>query len=260
MWRAVYIPDEGAVWACDDFSQQEPRWLTHYAELKNCSKARAAAEEYRTNPKADNHTMMARMIDPSFDSYDEDKQKKVRSGYKEIYLGKCYGMGGAKMCKKLGLPTEMIWSDRRNQMIEIAGPEGQALIDKFDNQAPFVKELSDAAERRAASVGYIVTAGGRRCRFPIDPTGRRRFDWTHKALNRLIQGSSADQTKQALVNADAAGFPIQLQVHDELDFSAENEQQALDLAQVMRDAMHANVPFRVDVEVGPNWGELTEIS
>lgn len=260
MWRAIYLPDDGAIWACDDFSQQEPRWLTHYAELKNCSRAKSAADEYRNNPKADNHTMMSRMIDPSFDSYDKAKQKKVRSGYKEIYLGKCYGMGGAKMCHKLGLPTEQIWSDRRSQMIEIAGPEGQALIDRFDAEAPFVKELGYSAQNRAEAVGYIITAGGRRCRFPVDPTGRRKYDWTHKALNRLIQGSSADQTKQALVDADAAGYPIQLQVHDELDFSAENEQQALDLASVMREAMPANVPFRVDVEVGPNWGELTEIS
>lgn len=95
---------------------------------------------------------------------------------------------------------------------------------------------------------------GRRCRFPVRPDGS--FDWAHKALNRLIQGSSADQTKKALVELDRAGIPIQLQVHDEIDFTIHERKTAEDAAEIMRTCVPAKVPFKVDIEVGPSWGEV----
>ena len=42
---------------------------------------------------------------------------------------------------------------------------------------------------------------------------------TYKALNRLIQGSSADQTKQAMVDCYNTGHLLILQIHDELCFN-----------------------------------------
>ena len=51
---------------------------------------------------------------------------------------------------------------------------------------------------------------------------RRAF--TYKALNRLIQGSAADQTKQAMINCYKAGFKPLLQIHDELCFSINKNQ------------------------------------
>ncbi len=43
-----------------------------------------------------------------------------------------------------------------------------------------------------------------------------------KALNRLIQGSSADQTKQAMVDCYNAGHLPILQIHDELCFNVKD--------------------------------------
>ena len=274
-WRKIYLPDEGGVWASDDYSQQEPRWLVHFAERCKLPKAAEAAERYRNDPDTDNHDMMTRMIyGAEVDTWDKAKYKRMRGFCKEIYLGKCYGMGGAKLCKKLKLPTRwaVFWQDRRKarsffetrgeaqqaagfegDVWEVAGLEGQAILDKFDAEAPFVKGIARVAEDRAKANGFITTVLGRRCRFPELEDGT--FDWTHKALNRLIQGCSADQTKQAMVDLDAAGFPVQLQVHDEICFTAESKEQAIAAAKVMRDCVPANVPFKVDVEVGPSWGE-----
>ena len=39
------MPDDGGQWACLDYSQQEPRWLTHYAELVGLSRAEEAADQ-----------------------------------------------------------------------------------------------------------------------------------------------------------------------------------------------------------------------
>jgi DNA polymerase I-like protein with 3'-5' exonuclease and polymerase domains len=52
---------------------------------------------------------------------------------------------------------------------------------------------------------------------------------------------------------------LQLQVHDEFDFSATSVRQAKDVAEIMKNCMpNTKVPFRVDVEIGPSWGELKE--
>lgn len=243
LWRAVYIPEDGEVWACLDYSQQEPRWLTHYAYLLKCRGAAEAVKRYRDDPSTDNHQMMA------------DLCQIKRKDAKEIFLGKCYGMGGAKLCKKLGLETE--WSTHRltGRDMEVAGPEGQALIRQFDQKAPYVKELARRCEKKADEAGFIYTVLGRRCRFPKAINGDG-YEWTHKALNRLVQGSSADQTKAAMVAADAEGIPLQLQVHDELDLSVPSIKATKRLAEIMRDVVPCEVPHRIDVETGPDWGHI----
>ncbi len=238
-WRSIYIPDEGALWAANDYSQQEPRVLTHFAELVGCSKAEAAAEVYRTDPKADNHQMMA------------DLTGLPRKAAKQVYLGLCYGMGGAKLAEELGLPTKLK-KNRQGKNIRVAGDEAQAILNTFNDKAPFVSQLARRVEA-AAQKGYIKTLLGRRCHFPMDENGN--YDWTYKALNRLIQGSAADQTKKAMVDLEKAGFEIQLQVHDEVCFSTESREHAEEAAVIMENCVTMTVPSRVDVEVGPNWGE-----
>ena len=253
MWRSIFVPDEGALWACDDFSQQEPRWAVHYAEALGLTGASVMAERYRTDPTVDNHDMMAQLIKGQPSTWKPDKA--TRDGAKIIFLGKIYGMGGGKMSRSLGLPVQIKVHSRDGRQYEAAGPEGQAIIDAFDAALPWVRQLQYRATDSAKRRGYVFTNGGRRCRFPIGPQG---YEWTHKALNRVIQGTSADQMKQAMVDADAAGFPIQLQVHDELDMSVANASEAFALAEIMRNAMPGRVPFKVDVEIGPSWGELSK--
>lgn len=260
LWRAIYVPDEGGQWACIDFSQQEPRWLVHFAEVANCRGAHEAAERYRQDPKTDNHDMMTIMIhgQEAWDSWDKATRKYHRSNAKTIYLGLCYSMGGGKLARSLGLETE--WRETKaGRAYEAAGPEAQAILDDFDAKVPFIRELARRAERVAKDRGYIRTVLGRRCHFPPAKDGPG-YDWTHKALNRLIQGSSADQTKKAMVLAHEAGIRLQLQVHDELDLTIWSHDEARHLSEIMRNAVPCNVPHRCDIEVGPNWGEIKELA
>ena len=240
MWRAVYLPDEGGEWLCNDFAGQEPRWLTHFAELAGCKGGTDAAERYRTNPSTDNHQMMAGIC------------RIPRKQAKIIFLGKCYGMGPGKLCKSLGLSTRDAYN-RSGEPIIVAGPEGQRIIDQFDDRVPYVKELAKRCQKRARDRGYIITVLGRRCRFPVGPTG---YEWTHNALNRLIQGSSADQIKQAMIDADDRNIELQLQVHDELDMTIYFRPEAEELAEIMRDSVACRVPMKVDTEIGPDWGHI----
>jgi DNA polymerase I-like protein with 3'-5' exonuclease and polymerase domains len=80
--------------------------------------------------------------------------------------------------------------------------------------------------------------------------------WTYKALNRLIQGSSADMTKKAMVDLYEEGILAHIQVHDELNCSIENEEQAKKIKEIMEQTVELRVPLKVDMELGPSWGEI----
>jgi len=237
MWRSIFVPD-GELWASCDYSQQEPRMLVHYAEGLGLPRAAELGERFRTS-SVDFHQAMA------------DITSLPRDPAKTIFLGMCYGMGGAKLCRSLGLPT--VWSTNKHGLpIEVAGPEGEALITRFDQMVPFVRQLSRLCEQQARAVGFIRTIYGRRCRFPLTEHG---FDWTRKALNRLIQGSSADQTKLATVLAHERGIPLQLQIHDELTLSVDARSEVDPLADLMRTCLVLRIPSRVTPKLGPSWGE-----
>lgn len=251
MWRSIYVPDGDGIWMCGDYSQQEPRMTVHFAEATNCQGARLAGDAYRRDPKTDNHTMMARIIYGY--GPDEEPPKRERTNAKIIFLGLCYGKGGKSLARELGLDTKWI-TTRSGKYIEVAGDEAQSILDQFDHRVPFVKRLSDMCEAKVKRVGYIKTILGRRCRFPRHDSGKG-WDFTYRALNRLIQGSSADQTKKAMVDLDAAGYRIQLQVHDEIDQTVESPEQAEAIGDIMRTCLPISVPSNVDVELGPSWGE-----
>lgn len=262
MWRSIYLPEENNLWASCDYSQQEPRWTTHYAASCNLPLADVAAKAYHDDPLLDNHKFMAELT------------KLPRSQAKNLYLGLCYGEGGAKLSRDLGLPTRWAMAYGKPRSVEFfnskeeatkkrkdlgegyiyeaAGEEGQEIINTFDSRAPFIRQLAKRCEQRAKENGHIITGGGRKLNFPEKDDGS--YDWTHKALNRLIQGTSADQTKKALVALDAEGYFIQLQVHDEITASVKSREEAEGIAEIMRTVMPAKVPFRVDVEIGDSWG------
>jgi DNA polymerase I-like protein with 3'-5' exonuclease and polymerase domains len=80
---------------------------------------------------------------------------------------------------------------------------------------------------------------------------------TYRALNRLIQGSAADQTKQAMVDLwkNVRVIPM-IQIHDELNISIANETQVKEIKEMMESAVELHVPVKCDVEIGDNWGEI----
>jgi DNA polymerase I-like protein with 3'-5' exonuclease and polymerase domains len=170
-------------------------------------------------------------------------------------------MGAKKLAASLGLEYE----------------DAQELFSIYHDKVPFVRELSEYCTNRASSKGVIRTLLGRRCRFdkwepnkygtwkPMSykdafaehgPAIKRAF--TYKALNKLIQGSAADQTKAAMVALADEGILPMIQVHDELDISVDSEAQAKKITEIMQDCVQLKVPSIVDAEFGPNWGEAKQ--
>jgi DNA polymerase I-like protein with 3'-5' exonuclease and polymerase domains len=259
-WRSIYIPEEGKQWAVNDFSQQEPRLLVHWSVLAGPrrigpvahSAALEAARRYTDDPSTDFHEMMAEMSGLAA----KYGPKKGRKYAKSLGLGKIYGMGGVKLCRSLDLPTQFKSVKRSGRFVEaeVAGDEGQAIMDRFDAKVPFASAMLRADSNQAEKVGFIRTLSKRRCRCRKNDDGS--YDWLYKMLNRRIQGSAADQTKEAVCALDAAGYYIQIQVHDEIDGSVADAAEARRMAEIMEQCMPLMVPSKVDVEIGPNWGEV----
>lgn len=269
LWRKTYRADEGRLWASNDYSQQEPRFTTHFAAVLDLPRAREAAQKYCDDPDTDNHQMMADMTGG----------RVKRKAAKEIFLGKCYGQGGAKTAEKIGLPTAMSarppreWRmpfgtvfhsdtdyERYREAVEAggfswnnAGEEARVILDTFEAEFPYVSALAKAVSNKAKGSGVIRTFFGHLAHFPKDHPDRD--DLIRKALNRLIQVSSAGQTKKALVELHEAGEYIQLQVHDEIGGSVEDKAHAERWAEIMRSGATLRVPNKVDVETGSSWGD-----
>lgn len=249
MVRGLFLPEEGQIWASNDFSSQEPRLLVHYSSLLDLPGSYEMVEAYRENPDTDFHQMVADMAGIG------------RKQAKTIGLGLMYGMGKAKLAAQLDLDLE----------------EAGELIQTFHTKVPFLKGTVNAVMRRIdapASGGAIRTLLGRKCRFPLwEPMEwglnkalpyeeaaakygpRIKRAMTYKGLNRLIQGSAADQTKKAMLELHKAGYRVLLQVHDEVVISVDKKEDAIEASQIMAKAVDLQVPSRCDVEVGPNWGE-----
>lgn len=248
MWRQVFIADEGAQWACSDWSQQEPRIGVHYAEKLGLPGAQEFADEYRRNPSLDIHQKLA------------DLSSIERKIVKNFVNGRLYGMGDAKLCRSIGKPTMVVEKRIRGELqeVEVPGPEGQAIIDQFNHFAPWIAGLTREAARAAEKNGCVWTILRRCCHFPRARDGS--FMFVHKAFNRVGQGSAADQMKATLVAADAEAIPVQMAVHDEFDFSFTDIKQAKRLKELQMTVVKFTVPMKVDLEVGPSWGKLEKVA
>jgi DNA polymerase I-like protein with 3'-5' exonuclease and polymerase domains len=249
--RSLFLPEEGKQWGSFDYSQQEPRLVAHYAA--SVSKQFAGADEFikaYEDESADFHQIVADMAGIS------------RTQAKTINLGLFYGMGKAKLAKELGIDKD----------------SAERLLNTYNDRVPFVKKLAVEVTSSASKYGFVRTIKGRKCRFDMwEPSTfgmnkamqyeeakaiygnniRRAF--TYKALNRLIQGSAADQTKQAMIDCHKAGYQPLLQIHDELCFSINEEKDVKIVKDKMENAIDTlKVPSKVDIALGKSWGEAKE--
>lgn len=252
--RKLILPEEGDYCHGLDYSSQEPRGIVHFAEVTGCLKARQMADKYRENPDTDFHEEVREMVATHLDEWKDPAKRKPA---KIIGLGIAYGMGGGKLAFSLGLPyTEASFykGDRKFEYLK-AGPEAQALLNLFNDSVPFIKELSNKCQQAVRQKGYIKTPLGRRFRFPRGSNGQ--YDFLNKALNRLIQGTSADMTKTSLRELWRAGILPMGTVHDENVFSSRDPKEIAMAKEIMETCFPMNIPSKVDVGSGLNWGDAS---
>jgi DNA polymerase I-like protein with 3'-5' exonuclease and polymerase domains len=251
--RGLFIPEEGHKWGSFDYASQEPRWLVHYC---------ATLTGVDRHPQIDDVVKMYHEGNADFHQMVADMANIPRKQAKTVNLGIMYGMGKGKLANVMDIEIE----------------EAEKLLQTYNEKVPFLKSLSEKAMTRAKDHGVIRTWLGRKCRFdmyepvsfgfnralPMEQAikeygskGRIRRAYTYKALNRLIQGSSADQTKRAMVECYKEGLCPTLTVHDELCFNIESQAQADKIVEIMTTCVpDLKIPFEVDTALCDNWGEV----
>jgi DNA polymerase I-like protein with 3'-5' exonuclease and polymerase domains len=231
--RGAYIPSPGKLWASLDFAAQEPRLQVHYASLVGAEGADLLVQEYNKNPELDLHQIVSDMTGVS------------RNEAKTINLGLAYGMGITKLAASLNLSV----------------PQAKILLDNFHTRLPYLKELDEKCKESLKRKGYIQTIGGRKLRLDksVVIDGKEK-SFEYKALNKLIQGSSADQIMMCLIELDKKGFTVISSIHDEINLEVNNLEEALLAKEIMENVLKLRVPVVAELSLGTSWGNAVKVT
>ena len=245
--RSLFLPEKAEKWVSLDYSQQEPRLLVHYAKKHDLEGAETLIKFFHDGE--DFHQVTANMAQIS------------RKEAKTIGLGLMYGMGISKLADSL----------------DISQDQAKSLKKKYNDNVSFLNNIIVRATRYTEQNGYINTLLGRKCRFDLwenkdfhdkrmmsYENAKKTWAWnemkragTYRALNRLIQGSAADQTKKAMVDLwNNHGIVPMIQIHDELNISVADETQVKEIKDTMESAVELHVPVKCEAKIGINWGEI----
>jgi DNA polymerase-1 len=265
--RGCFEAEPGEKWGKKDYSQQEYRLIVSYAVLNGLDRAEEAAQQYRDDPKTDFHSMVAEMTGLE------------RKPAKDTNFAKSYGAGIKKFAAMINKPEAEAEAIMRQYDEKL--PFNAQLYQKCQKLAESrgYMVLLDGARihydtweptwlsRDERSVGYALGSP-----YKMNPCGleeaRARLQeqghpWFHKrlrradcrkAMNALIQGGAARQTKMAMRECWREGLVPLLQMHDELNFSLTSEKDGKKIDAIMRDVVKLKVPMLVDAGYGPSWG------
>lgn len=259
--RHLFLPEEGYLWSKLDFDSQEPRLQCHYGLMLNLKGADLAQQSFQEGIKL--YTFMEQQV-PGLD-YDKCKQ---------LVLAKSYGMQIKSLAESLNCTIG----------------KAESISTKFDSVFAYISMLAEMAKGKANREGYIRTIGGRLRRFDywerrdiwdlkksyqktkdaetykltqrvfgeaearqvLGDNIRRAF--THKALNALIQGGSADQGKLALLAlSELKDSVLHFPVHDEANSSVASPEVAQKGKKLAEECVTLNVPTKCDLDLGGHW-------
>ncbi len=247
--RKAIVAPEGFTLLCADYSQIELRIASFLSGDEKL------IESFRT--ELDIHTAVAAQV---FGVPLERVDKEMRRRAKAINFGILYGMGANALSEATG-------TGRR---------EAQEYLDEYFKRFSGIREYVERVKTEVHTRGYTETWFGRRRYFegarsplPYVVAAAERM-----ALNAPIQGTQADIIKMAMARIDtrlaerhlSGSVFLVSQIHDELMFEVCTSVLS-EVADLVRTTMESimsledtkGVPLRVDVETGPNWGELSTI-
>ncbi|MEO5612359.1 MAG: DNA polymerase I [Sphingomicrobium sp.] len=237
--RDAFVAEPGHVLMSADYSQIELRLAAHMADVP------ALNEAFRA--KADIHNLTAIELFGSDERENRDKAKTINFAI-------LYGISSWGLAGRLGVSRD----------------EGQAIIDRYFERFPGIRNYIATTLTFARENGFTRTLFGRKTHFPnIDSRQQNLRQGSERAaINAPIQGTSADLIKramarmdQALAEADLEGVRMLLQVHDELVFEVPDGRED-DAAAVIRTVMAnaaepaitLDVPLDVEIGWGEHWG------
>ena len=233
--RDCFIPSTGCKLISADYDQIEYRVLTHFAEKDLPEGMRPL---YEAIMRGDIHTESARTIygDPSITKKDPRRQITKNAGFAILY--------GAGL-------------DKFAATARVSIPEAQQFLTMYHATFPAVHAFTESVDRVARQ--RLMSDGVAYVRSPLGRMHPANGDHFYALVNYLIQGTSADVLKEALVRLDQAGLGpyMRLPVHDEVIFDvpdAEVDDLKYEIERVMRDDRWL-VPLTVGAESYDRWGD-----
>lgn len=240
--RSAFTAPEGKVLISADYAQIELVVLAHLSGDENMSRSFVEG--------TDVHKSTAAMI---YGVSQEDVTPQMRRIAKTINFGVIYGMSAFSLAKDLG----------------ISRTEAQNFIEMYFKLYSSVSNFMSDVISSAEETGFATTILGRK-RPIININSSNKIEKSaaeRVAKNTPIQGSAADIVKTAMININEAlkntnsQAKLLLQVHDELIFECPDDEKTISetislIKDKMENAVKLNVPLRVSVEYGKNWGEF----
>ena len=240
--RSAFTAPQGKVLISADYAQIELVVLAHLSHDKNMCKSFIDG--------TDVHKATAALI---YNVPPEHVTPEMRRTAKTINFGVIYGMSSFRLANDLGISRTQAAQFIDNYFSMYAD------VDRF------IKETIAGAEQ----TGKVTTIFGRsrpiigiNSRNKVEKAAAERI-----AVNSPVQGSAADIVKKAMINVttalEQAESPARLllQVHDELIFECPDDKAVIEqtialIKDKMEHAVELNVPLRVSIEYGKNWGEF----
>lgn len=235
--RSYILPDErGHVLGKRDVHSQELRVFAHFEDG-------TLQQQYMENYLLDVHDHIRKQIELLTGLV------LKRAFVKTLVFGLLYGMGLGKLAFTL------------NKTIE----EVRAIRETLYSVLPGLKELNSSIKKRFQGGLSIRTWGGREyyCEPPIRLENGQMLSFEYKGLNVLVQGSSADITKQWIINYDQMRREgrFVLTVYDESDIDVPKKALKAEML-LLREAaliIDVDVPMITEGEWGPNLGTLVAL-
>ena len=217
-----------------DFSSQELRVLAHYEDGP-------LLQAFRADPGLDLHQWACDKIKELTGIVITRKQAKT------VAFSILYGSGLAKLAE--GLHTDQ--------------DAARIIKDAYLDAIPGIAQLSTQLKARAKQGRPIRTWGSRQYYVEpprFDPEVGRWRSFEYKMLNYLIQGSSADISKDAIIEyaARKQHGTFLLMVHDELVLKVHKDHLASEM-QILKECMESvplDCPLTSEGEIGRNYHEL----
>lgn len=240
--RTYFLPDKDEIWLRRDYNGQELRVLAHFEDG-------ALFQNYLANPYYDLHEEIRQGV-AEIVGIELDREV-IKNG---IVFPDIYGSG---------IPGMMSTMERYGLSMTIA--QCKAIRAAKKKLMPDVTALEEELRELAKKGGAFRTWGGAEF-YAEKPSFSQKYGrmmtWEYKVLNHLIQRSSAECTKESLINYfehPKRRGRLLLTVHDEDDASSGPKKTVKEEMQVLRESMES-VPFDLkmlsDGQSGPNWGEL----
>ena len=240
--RSAFTAPEGKVLISADYSQIELVVLAHLSGDKNMSQSFIDG--------TDVHKATAALI---YGVAPDAVTPEMRRTAKTINFGVIYGMSAFRLARDLGISRT-----QASQFIE-------NYFAQYSSVDAFIKDTIKKAEE----TGWVETLFGRR-RPIMNINSRNKLEKAAAeriAVNTPVQGSAADIVKTAMLavsdalKTSASPARLLLQVHDELIFECPDDKATIDttialIKDKMENAVKLNVPLRVSIEYGKNWGEF----